>query len=184
MGVDVDIELAKDVPGPLDHDLRVDENSLPGFVTQEDILGYRHRRHQVELLVDNLDAQAARQVRRHLGILLPVDADHPAVRLDCAGNRLDQGGLAGAVFAQQRMHFPGDKVQRNFVERQHAGILLGEILQGQYDRFIHHLLAKCTARSEGGLGAANVPGTVPSQDVPAPSRDGAGSIATARLQAG
>ncbi len=39
---------------------------------------------------------------------------------------LDQRALAGAVFADQGMHLAGAHVEIDAVERQYAGILLGD----------------------------------------------------------
>ena len=60
-------------------------------------------------------------------VILPVDVDHASVRLDGAGDDFDQRGFACAIFAQQRMDFSLDKIQRDLVERQHAGVLLGDV---------------------------------------------------------
>ena len=128
VGVDLDGELLKTSRARLDHHLGIDDQPLPGFVAQKDVFGHRHRRHQVEFLVDDLHAQAARQVRRHLGVLLPADVDDAAVRLDGAGDGLDQRGFARAVLAQQRMHLPCYKIEGNPVKGKHARILLGDVL--------------------------------------------------------
>ena len=50
----------------------------------------------------------------------------PGVGLVRAGQHLDQGGLAGAVLAEQAVHLAGAHLQVDAVERAHAGELLDD----------------------------------------------------------
>ena len=57
----------------------------------------------------------------------PVDQDFPAVGLVHAGYNLDQGRLAGAVFAEQRVHLARAHIERDAAERPDAGERLFEV---------------------------------------------------------
>ena len=51
-----------------------------------------------------------------------------------ASKNLDQSRLSGAVFAEQYVHFAGPQLEIDFVERKHAGELLGQFLGLQNGR--------------------------------------------------
>ena len=62
-----------------------------------------------------------------LGVARPADLHGPAIELDRAGvgamragQHLHQGRFAGAVLADQSVHFPGGDVEADAVERAHA----------------------------------------------------------------
>ena len=56
-----------------------------------------------------------------------VERDRARVRLDHAGDDLDQGRLAGAVFAQNRMDPTAPAAEIDVLERAHAAIALGNL---------------------------------------------------------
>ena len=50
------------------------------------------------------------------------------------GEHLDQGGLAGAVLAEQAVHLAGPDLQLDAVERAYAGERLDDVGEPQHDR--------------------------------------------------
>jgi len=66
---------------------------------------------QREVLVDGLDPEVARVVRRVDVDRLPVDHDLAVVGPHDAGEHLDQGRLAGAVVAKQRQHLAAAQIE-------------------------------------------------------------------------
>ena len=58
-----------------------------------------------------------------------VDGDAPSVRADDAAQDLHQRALAGAVLADQTKDFAGFEPQRDVVEREDAGVALGDALE-------------------------------------------------------
>ena len=85
-------------------------------------------RHVGQLLIHHGDARALGGVRRRKANLLAVDVDVPGIRLVGAGQYLDQGGLACAVFAQQRHHLAGVHLQRNVAQRLDSGKGFGDFI--------------------------------------------------------
>jgi hypothetical protein len=59
------------------------------------------------LLVDAGDAEFARDGRRQRAHVPTIDANPAAIRLMGAGDDFDERGFARAVFAEQRVDFPG-----------------------------------------------------------------------------
>ena len=92
----------------------------------EDVLGDAERRDQAELLVDRHDAELPgldRTLRREAG----AGEGHPAAGGGLRARQdLEQGGLAGAVLAEQAMHLAGAHVERHVVQRGHADEPLAE----------------------------------------------------------
>ena len=66
---------------------------------------------QVELLVDDADAEALRVERAGDGGGRAVDARCAAIGPHRPGDNLRQGAFAGAVFAHQRVHFAGAQLR-------------------------------------------------------------------------
>jgi hypothetical protein len=95
----------------------------------EDVLRDAQVVHQVQLLMDDADAERLRRAR--LGDLhrAAVDPDLAAVLLIDAGEDLHQRRFARAVLAHQRMHFAGAQVEAAVVEREHAGKALADAAQ-------------------------------------------------------
>jgi hypothetical protein len=76
----------------------------PRLAPEVEVLGDAHLGHQVELLVDGGHAGRLRLrglVERHR---LAADRDLALVVLEDAREDVDEGRLAGAVLAQQRVH--------------------------------------------------------------------------------
>ena len=74
-----------------------------GLVVQEDVLRRRQRRHETHLLEDHADPRALGGFRRVLFERLAVDLDAARGRRMDAVQDLEDGRLAGAVLAEQRV---------------------------------------------------------------------------------
>ena len=91
------------------------------LVAEHHVLADRQVRAEVDLLVDRRDAGplgvggAAEDPR------LAGDGDRAAVDRVDAGERLDEGGLAGAVLAHERVDLAGAEEEVDAVEREDAG---------------------------------------------------------------
>jgi len=77
-------------------------------------------REQVELLVDNGDAQPLRIERSVNGGRLPVEEEAPAIGPDGAGDDPGERALARAVFAHERVDFSRAHFQAGASQRRHA----------------------------------------------------------------
>ena len=55
---------------------------------------------------------------------LAVDEDRAAVVADGAGEDLDEGALAGAVLAEQRVHLAGARAELGVAQRDDAAVAL------------------------------------------------------------
>ena len=102
-----------------------------GQLAQEDVLGRRHLLGERELLVDEHDTFRLGLQRRAHRHLAPAHEDATLVGLVHAGEHLHQGGLAGAVLAQERMHLAGADLEAHPVERAHAGESLDDALEAK-----------------------------------------------------
>jgi hypothetical protein len=58
---------------------------------------------------------------------LAGDLDRAGVRAVRAGDRLDQGGLAGPVLADDRVDLAGQQLERHALERADAAEALGDV---------------------------------------------------------
>ena len=115
-------DLVEQRPGGLPAGGLVDEvqaaqqAGAPLRVTQEDVLGDGLVGGEVELLVDDRDAEVLGLGRIMDLHRLAVDADLAGIALICAGQDLDEGRLAGAVLAGERHHLAGVEGQVHVVE--------------------------------------------------------------------
>ena len=102
---------------------------------QDDVFGHGLRFHELEVLVHHAHAQPDGVVGGADGDLLAVQPDLACFGLIQAGQRVHQGGLAGAVFAQQRVDLAGSYLEVDRVVGQHAGELLRDAahFDGQRD---------------------------------------------------
>ena len=89
---------------------------------QKDIFRYRKVRGQMQLLIDNSDAQLHRFQRGVDLHGLPVQVDRSRIGPDCTRQNLHQCGLACAVLPHQRMHLAGTHGQGNIVENTDARV--------------------------------------------------------------
>ena len=102
------------------------------LVAEFDVLRRGHGRHQAGLLIDHADAGSER-IARPLEIdRLAVDVILARRQLDGAGDRLAEGRFAGAVLADQRMHFAGIKIEIDVFDGVHAAIDLAAADDAQH----------------------------------------------------
>ena len=104
-------------------------------VAEGDVLGDGHLRKQREVLPDDADAEGAGRDRRHR-----VDPLAEVVHLGAgigridAGDDLDQRALARAVLAGEAVHFPGQHLERDVLERAHAAEGLRDMREAERRR--------------------------------------------------
>ena len=84
------------------------------------------------MLVDGDHAQPARFDRREPRHGVSVEDDGAAVGRRGAGEDADQRGLAGTVFAHQRVDLARTHVERGVGERADPGVGLGEVGDEQH----------------------------------------------------
>src|SRR5690606_18328029 len=101
---------------------------------QEDVFRHCQRGYEAELLVHHADAEPAGPVRAVVPYLLAVDQNAPAVGLFGPAEDLHQGGLPGAVFAEQDMDLTLIKIEVHLVERVHAWERFVDLLHAQERR--------------------------------------------------
>ena len=87
---------------------------------EKDVLGHRQVRNEIQLLVDDANAERQRVARAVDVDRLAAHADLAAVLAIRAAENLHQRGLAGAVLAEQHVHFAGVQRQIDAVERDDA----------------------------------------------------------------
>ena len=102
----------------------IDEGGRVG-AARDQILGRGQRRHEGEMLIDHADAERLRVARIAHDDLFAVEQQASAVGRVEAHHAFDQGRLARAVLAEQRMEGAGGNLDRNVVERGEAAEGLG-----------------------------------------------------------
>ena len=137
----------------------VEQEARPAarLAAEEDVLGDRQVRRQVQLLVDHADAKVQRGSR--VGDLdrLPLEPDLAGVGLVHAGQDLHQRGLAGAVLADQGVDLAGTELEACVGERVDAGEVLGD--PGHLDQQVTHreLLEACRPQWDGAATSMRQP---------------------------
>lgn len=136
-----------------------DEAGAGRFVAEEDVLGDREVLDEVEFLVDGGDAQAHGGDRRLEPDLFAAPGDLAVVGLVGSGEHLDQGGLAGAVLAEEAVDLAGLDLQVDAVQGADAREELGDAGHGEQGWFRCHdesprrmgspLLGRCRAGRGG-----------------------------------
>ena len=86
-------------------------------MAEHHVLGDRERRRDAQLLLNDRDARPESVCGGVEVDRLSVEEQAPAVGPVDPAERLDQGGLARAVLADERVHLPGREVERDLVER-------------------------------------------------------------------
>ena len=141
-GVEVALQIAQDLLGLAPHLLALQQSPSGDLRAGEDVLGDVQVIEDDVLLIDRMDAHPQRRVRRQRH-LIPVEEDLSAlVGLVCARKDLDQRRLPGAVFAAQAMDLAALQVERDVLQRPHAGKGLRYVRQAQ--DFVH-----ASAHSDG-----------------------------------
>ncbi len=90
-------------------------------MAEKNVLGHGQFGEQQKFLIDRRDAGAAGIVRSGKSGLRAVDQDRALGRLDDARHDLDERRFARAVLAKQRVNLAGAHVERDAVQRAHAG---------------------------------------------------------------
>src|SRR5436190_1220615 len=79
----------------------VDETEPARKGAEPDVFGNRQTGREAQLLLNDGNTRTARSRRAEAFDRLAVDEDGTAVRLQSAGQEVDQRGFTGAVFAEQ-----------------------------------------------------------------------------------
>ena len=99
---------------------------LGDFEHREDILLDRHAAEDRGFLRQIAEAEDRPAVHRQIGDVLAVEEDPAAVRLDQSHDRIEAGGLAGAVGPEQADHFAAMDVERHIVKHRPPVVGLGD----------------------------------------------------------
>ena len=121
LDVDVDVEALQALPRALSRPSPIDEPKPLRLAQQRQILGHRHGRDEVDLLIDRADPERLRVARLADVDRAAVEPDFALVPLQGAGQDLDQGRFAGPVLAHERMDFAGLHLEVDAIERPDAG---------------------------------------------------------------
>ena len=113
--VHVDVQPGKDLLCLLAHLAAIDE-APPVTVADEDVLGDGQVGKDHRFLIDGRHGVGLRVEGAADVDGLPVDEDVADIGLDDAGHDLDQGGLARAILAQERIDLAGHQLERDIVE--------------------------------------------------------------------
>ena len=104
------------------------------YLAEEERLGNRQVAHQRQLLERGLHALPLRLGRAGQHRRAAEQFDRATVGQDQPGQQLDDGGLAGAVLAEQGMHFAGHDAERRIIERDGRAIGLGDLADRERGR--------------------------------------------------
>ena len=112
-----------------------------------EVLGRRQIVEKREVLVDGLDAGAARSGRRRDRYSLAVEEDLAFVEGVDAADALDQRRLASTIVAEQGQHFAAICLEVYILQRMHRAKALLRVTDGENrDTRRHCVLAACSAR--------------------------------------
>src|SRR5439155_19924542 len=114
---------------------------------EEDVGRDVERRRDREILVHGFDPDPPSLERRAEAHVLAVEEDLPAVRLDCARQRLDQRGLAGPVVADDRRYLARVELEIGSVQRDDVAIALDEPSGLEDRRLRAHRCLRCVSWS-------------------------------------
>ena len=103
-------------------------------VRHHDVFGDAHGRAEGEFLVDDDDARRTTVQGRGESRRLAVDPDLALVRRKFSRQDVDQGRLAGAILADDRMHLSAAKSHGDMIKRDDAGEPFGD--PGYLDDFV------------------------------------------------
>ena len=128
-------------PRPGAHLPPVDEHAEPARLAaaEQHVLRCAQVRCEIEILVDDGDAQFLRVVRPGQVHGAAPPFDRAAVAPFGAGQDLDQSRLAGAVLADERVHLSLGDRHVDLLQRPHAGVALRQRLQRD-ERGLGHAL--------------------------------------------
>ena len=118
--VDVEVEPREELGRPAAHRAPVDAAEAARLAAEQDVLGHGQVREEVDLLVHRGDAGGLRLGGAAERDLLARERDRAGVDAVHAGQGLDEGRLARAVLAHERVHLAGEHAEVDAVERLHA----------------------------------------------------------------
>ena len=95
------------------------------------VLGDRHGHERLGDLEGAAEAQAPDAARRQAGNVLVGEPDTAAVGRELAADHVEDGGLAGAVGADDRQQPPGVEAKRHVARGHHAAERLAQRLDAQ-----------------------------------------------------
>ena len=124
--VDVQMQLAEQLPGLFVHRRPVQGDPALDLAAQEDVLGDGQIGDLVEFLVDGDDAGILRLAGRGEVDRLALEDHLTGVALIHAGQDFHQGGFARAVLADKHMDFAPADIEVDIRERQDAGEAFGD----------------------------------------------------------
>ncbi len=131
--------LLRDLPDALGGALAIEKVSIAqAFFSQHDVFCDREDRDEHEVLVDHANP-CADGITGFLNLeALPADQNLPFVRGIESIENVHEGGLAGAVFAQQGVYLAWVQIQVYMIVRQNTGEALSDAAKLE-DRFHDHL---------------------------------------------
>ena len=93
---------------------------------EQHVLGDGEVLDQKVILVDRLDSQADGFGRAQAPAFRAAHYDPALVGRERSGDDLHEGGLAGAILAHEPVYFAAYQLEVHSVQREHAGIALGQ----------------------------------------------------------
>ncbi len=130
--VEVDLEIGQDPARPFEHQaLSDDAEAVDRLAAGIDVLGDAQRADEAALLVDHRDAGVRGALLAQAGDRHTVQLDRAAVGLVDPRHQVHQRRLAGTVLADQRMNLAALHIERDVVDRAHAGKGLDDVAHRQ-----------------------------------------------------
>ena len=124
--VDIDIEPLQPFLGSLARPAPGDQAKPARLPAEGQVFRHRHRRYEIDFLIDRSDAERTRLPRSADLDRVAVEANLAPVPAQGAGHDLDQRRLAGAVLAHQRVDLAGIDPEIDALERPNARKGLGD----------------------------------------------------------
>ncbi len=98
---------------------------------EQAVLAHGEGQQDVGALIAATEAAAGDLVGGPAGDVLAVEADAPGAGLERAGEKIDEGGLAGAVRADDAVHLVGVEGERHAVHGDETAEAAGQVLDGE-----------------------------------------------------
>jgi hypothetical protein len=97
-------------------------------IADDDVLPHGEVREEIQLLVDDADAEALRVERAFDADRIAVQRDDAGVGRGGAGQNTRQGALTRAVLADQRMYLAGTQIEVRAPQRVDAAVMFADAL--------------------------------------------------------
>ena len=174
--VEVDLEIGQDPPGALDHRILTnDAQGIHRLAAREDVLSHAERPDEAALLVHHRDPGIRGTLLAEAGDRSTVERDGPSVGLVHARHQMHERGLPRTVLADQGMHLAALDLERDIIDRAHAGKGLDDVPHREPLRPMEHC-SRWSPRSDGGADAL-AQGRVSCAAPPSPTAVGGTSCA-------